>query len=270
MLAANRSRIILSVSVLAALMLMLTMGGRSSVHAQGAPPPGPVIFSGSVTVGGVSAPDGLDIVARIVGPRTDYESLRRSTEGGGYKLLAVGPPDSVFLFLNVTFHLVPNALAPQIPATGIAAIETTLFLGGPGVQDGFNLTFPALPPAATPTPVPATPTPTSVPPTATPVPPTPTATSVPPTPTATSVPPTATPVPPTPTATPVPPPPTATAVPPTPTTVAAPVATIATVDPDDDDDETAGTCGQSGAADMSYLLAGVALLGLIWRRKSRS
>ena len=267
--ATNRSKLTLSLSVLTALMLMLLMGGRSTttVHAQGAPPPGPVIFAGLVTVGGVAAPDGLSIVARIDGPITDYESLPRTTEGGAYKLLAVGPPDSVFLFRNITFHLVPNALVPHIPATGIAATETTLFLGGPGIQDGFNLTFPALPVAPTPTPVPPTPTPIPPTPTATPIPPTPTATPIPPTPTATSVPPTPTPVPPTPTAVP----PTATAVPPTPTTVAAPVATVdATAVAADDEPETAGTCGASGTADLSFLLAGVAFLGLIWRRKTRS
>ena len=261
--ATNRSRLTLSLSVLIALMLMLMLGGiTTTVHAQGAPPPGPVIYAGLVTVGGVAAPDGLSIVARIAGPITNYESLRRTTAGGEYKLLAVGPSDSIFLFRAITFHIVPNALVPHIPATGIAAIETTLFLGGPGIQDGFNLTFPALPVAPTPTPVPPTPTPipptptpTPVPPTATPLPPTPT--PIPPTPTRTPVPPTATPLPPTPTATLVPS--TATAV------VVAPTAVPPTATP-----ETAGTCGQSGVADLSYVLAGVAFLGLIWRRKTRS
>ncbi len=258
----SRSRVTLTLSVLTALMILLTMGGRNTAHAQGAPPPGPVIYAGLVTVGGVAAPDGLSIVARIAGPITNYESLPKQTAGGAYQLLAVGPPDSMFLFRNITFHIVPNALVPHIPATGIAATETTLFLGGPGIQDGFNLTFPALPVAPTPTPVPPTPTP--VPPTPTPVPPTPT-----PEPTATPVPPTPTPEP---TATPVPP--TATAVPPTPVSASdVPVEVLPTSTPDADmvpwRSETS-TCARSGVADLSYLLAGVAFLGLIWRRKTRN
>ncbi|MCH8940658.1 MAG: hypothetical protein IIC27_06015 [Chloroflexi bacterium] len=212
----------------------------------------------------------MSIVARIAAPINNYESLPRVTVGGAYKLLAVGPPDSLFLFRNITFHIVPNALVPHIPEVGIQAIETALFLGGPGIQDGFTLTFPALPIAPTPTPVPPTPTPVPPTPTATPIPPPPTATPVPPTPTATSVPPTATPVPPT--ATAVPPTPTATSVPPTPTTVAALAGTIdpGLISGEDEEVETAGTCGQSGVADLSYLLAGIAFLGLIWRRKTRS
>ena len=154
MQATNRSRVILSFGVLVALMLMLFMGGSSTAHAQGAPPPGPVIYAGSVTVGGLPAPDGLSIVARIAAPINNYESLPRVTVGGAYKLLAVGPPDSLFLFRNITFHIVPNALVPHIPEVGIQAIETALFLGGPGIHDGFALTFPALPVAPTPTPGP--------------------------------------------------------------------------------------------------------------------
>ena len=226
-----RSKIILSVGVFVALVMMLTVGGRSTVHAQGSPPPGPIVFSGLVTVGGFAAPDGLSIVGRIK-PRllSVYESYPQPTSAGKYSLLAVGPPNSSYLYSPITFHIIPNAAYDHIPVAGIAATETLLFLGGPGTQDGYNLTFPALPP------VPATPTP--VPPTATPVLPTPT-----------PVPPTATPVPPPPTATPVPPP---------------------TVTAEQEEKSIAGTCAQTGVTDMSYLLAGVALLGLIWRKKSRN
>ena len=104
----SRSRCTLLLSVFAALLITLLMGGESTVHAQGAPPPGPIIYAGLVTVGGAPAPDGLSIVARIAGPIDDYESLPRTTAGGAYKLLAVGPPDSIFLFRTVTFHIVPD------------------------------------------------------------------------------------------------------------------------------------------------------------------
>ena len=250
---ASRPSITFAFSIFAALMIVFTLAGRNMVHAQGSPPPGPVVFKGLVTVGGAPAPDGLSIVARISPMLIDpYESLPRLTLGGGYELLTVGPASSMYLYQNITFHIVPNASLPYLPTTGIAAIEITMFFGGPGIMDGFNLTFPALPLAPTPTPVPATPTPV---PTATPIP---TATPVPATPTATHVPPTATAVPPTPV-------PTATAVPPPPTIVAAPVATTVVDEP-----ETAGTCAQSGVADLSFLLAGLAFLGLIWRRKTRN
>jgi hypothetical protein len=254
----HRPRIVFSFSIFLALVMMLALSGRSTVHAQGSPPPGPVVFSGLVQVGGSTAPDGLSIVGRI-SPRvlTPYQSLDQLTSGGSYSLLAVGPPSSSYLYGDITFHIVPNTAYPHIPAAGIAATETLMFLGGPGIQDSYNLTFPALPLAPTPTPTPVPPTPTPVPPTPTPVS---TATAVPPTPTT---------VPPSPT-----PEPTATAVPPTPTTVP-PIPTpvtvivVAAATPEDAEQETAGTCGQSGVADLSYLLAGVAFLGLIWRRKTR-
>ena len=252
----SRPHITFAFSIFAALMIVFTIGGRNTVHAQGSPPPGPVVFKGLVTVGGAPAPDGLSIVAKITPILlVPYESLPQLTLGGEYQLLTVGPPSSAYLYQNITFHIVPNALVPHLPADGIAAMEITMFLGGPGISDGHTLTFPALPLAPTPTPVPPTPTPV------------PTATAVPPTPTTV---PTATPVPPTPTSVP-----TATAVPPTPTTVP-PIPTpvtvivVATATPEVAEQETAGTCGQSGVADLSYLLAGAALLGLIWRRKTRS
>ena len=247
----------LSFGIFVALVMMLALSGRSTVHAQGSPPPGPVVFSGVVTVGGSAAPDGLSIVGRVAPILLPaYESFSQTTSGGAYTLLAVGPPSSSYLYSPITFHIIPNTAYPYIPATGIAAIETTLFLGGPGIQDSYVLTFPALP-------LPPTPTPTPVPPTATPVPPT--ATPVPPTPTATPVPPTPTPVPP-PT-----PAPTATTVPPTATTVPAPVTTLVIDQPEDDGPkEIAGTCSQSEATDLSFLLAGVAFLGLVWRRKIRT
>ena len=232
MQAANhRSRIIFSFGILVVLMTTLMSGGRSAVHAQGSPPPGPVVYSGLVTAGGFAAPDGLTLVARITPlGGTTYESLPKVTAGGAYKLLTVGPPSSSYLYQQVTFHIIKNEAYPYIPTAGIKATEVALFFGGPDLQDAYNLTFPALPVPPTPTPVPPTPTP--VPPTATPVPPTPT-----------------------------PVPPTATAV----VAVAPTVAASA-----EEEKSIAGTCAQSGVTDISYLLAGMALLGLIWRKKIRN
>ena len=237
-------------------VLVLALGalawGGAPARAQGAPPPGPVIFFGNVTVGGLPAPDGLRIVGRI----DTYESKPRSTSGGKYDLLAVGPSNNSFLFRPVIFVLVDYNLQ---------AGETTLFLGGPNEQVQ-NLTFPALPqPTATPTPTPTvTPTPTATPlPTRTPTP-TPTATPVPtptptPTPTATATPlPTATP-----TATPEP-----TA---TPTQESAPTVSPTEAPPTatPTEAEAAGTCGRAGTGELAFLLGGTALLGLALRRRVR-
>ena len=101
-----RSKIILSVGIFVALILMLTLSGRSTVHAQGSPPPGPIVFSGLVTVGGFAAPDGLSIVGRLKPLLlTLYESYPQPTSGGSYKLLAVGPPSSSYLYTQITSHI---------------------------------------------------------------------------------------------------------------------------------------------------------------------
>ena len=131
----------------------------------------PVVYFGNVTVNGQPAPDGLVIVARV----DDYESQSVTTTNGAYERLTVSPPSASYLFKNTTFH---------IPAFGVQALETVLFLGGPAERP-LDLTFPALP-EPTPTPLPTVP-PTQVPvptPTPTPAPPpTVTPTRVRPTPT---------------------------------------------------------------------------------------
>ncbi len=222
------------------------LSGGSLVTAQGAPPPGPVVYFGSVTVAGAPAVDGLKIVGRI----DDYESRPVLTKGGAYDLLTVGGTTYLHLYRYVTFHLLDY---------NVQATETVFFLGGP-TEQALNLTFPALP---TPTPTPtATPT---VTPTATPTPtPEPTAT---PTPTAT-----ATAVPPTPTALPTPAPTaTATATPPPPTSgpvvITATPTQTATATATQTVEEAAGTCGRSGSGDLALILGGGALLGLVLRRR---
>ncbi len=252
------------------------LSGGSLVTAQGAPPPGPVVYFGSVTVAGAPAVDGLRIVGRI----DDYESRPVLTKGGAYDLLTVGGTTYLHLYRYVTFHLLDY---------NVQATETVFFLGGP-TEQALNLTFPALPtptptptatptvtPTATPTPTPeptATPTPTPEP-TATPTPtPEPTATPTPtPEPTATPTPTaTATAVPPTPTALPTPAPTaTATATPPPPTSgpvvITATPTQTATATATQTVEEAAGTCGRSGSGDLALILGGGALLGLVLRRR---
>ena len=88
----HRSRPILALLLAAALLPLLLLEGRD-VHAQGEPPPGPIVYTGTITVGGAPAPDGLSVVARIANPvGEDYQSMARQTQGGNYKNLIVGPP----------------------------------------------------------------------------------------------------------------------------------------------------------------------------------
>ena len=147
-----------------AIVVGLVVGQTQRAGAQGAPPLAPFVYSGTVTVGGVPAPDGLQIVGRVL----SYETPPVLTAGGQYFQLIVGPP-STFQNQTLTFHILGFGL--------IATQAIPGFQGGPG-SGIVNLDFPQLPPP-TPTPIPiptATPTPiaTATPiPTATP-PPTPT------------------------------------------------------------------------------------------------
>ena len=154
----GHTRVAGSVVLLALVVLLGTVAWwGTAASAQGLPPPAPVVYSGAVTVGGEPAPDGLQIVARIL----DYQSQPVLTTGGAYSLLTVGPPDGTYLFNKVTFHILDHELK--------ALEEEALFLGGPAFVEGFDLTFPALPPLTpTPTPSPtpaatASPTPLSTP-----------------------------------------------------------------------------------------------------------
>ena len=155
----SRGTLTLGIAVLAALLAFALSGG-GTVHAQGSPPPGPVVYSGTVTVGGSAAPDGLSIVARIQSPSTavvaDYQSQPRVTSGGNYSLLSVGPPSVFFNNRIISFHIIPveNTATAHLDPEGLTASEVATFLPGPNVIDGFALTFPAIPPAPEPTPTP--------------------------------------------------------------------------------------------------------------------
>jgi len=130
--------------------LTLWAGSSRNVEAQGAPPPAPVVYSGTVTVGGEPAADGLLIFGRVtkVGVTEPNDSRAQPTKGGKYDLVAVGQTmtDQTYLYGNITFH---------ISGYVIEAAEKEMFLGGPSLRV-VNLTFPVLP-----DPIPA-PVPTSV------------------------------------------------------------------------------------------------------------
>ncbi len=174
-----------------AALLFITFGTTTNVSAQ-TPPPAPVIYSGTVTVDGAPAPDGLTIVARMtpLGVPAYETKVPRVTSGGRYADLAVGAPSASYLYQIITFHILEHEMV---------ASEVDYFRGGPS-DVTFNITFGPLPdptpiPTPTPTPTPEpTPEPPPVPtPEPTPVP-TPEPTPVPtPAPTATPPPPTATP-----------------------------------------------------------------------------
>ena len=268
---------VLALTVLVAVLWWTASAPQAD--AQGTPPPAPVVYSGTVTVGGAPAPDGLEIVARIL----DYESRPKTTSGSKYASLTVGPPDATYLSRQVTFHVLAGPLTTELKAT-----EADLFLGGPHIKDGYILSFP---PATAPTPTP-TPTPSPIP---TPSPtPTPTPTPSPtPSPTPTPTPsPTPTPTPDLPATlqaqiaalqvTPTPQPPTPTPTPDVDATVEARVAAQATIvaealaqaqatpeptaapTPPDDDDDGGGIRGLGigllAALAVMLILAGIFVL----------
>ena len=133
------------------LVLLTAVVGLSGLlvgkaEAQEEIPPLPMVLSGSVTVGGSPAPDGLRLVGRI---DTAYESVSVTIQGGQFMNLVVGPIDSSLIGDAITFHL-----------SGLTADQSVPY--SPGTIDlSFDLTFPPLP---TPTPTPtatATNTPTA-------------------------------------------------------------------------------------------------------------
>ena len=110
------------------------------------PPPLPSIYSGTVTVAGETAPDGIIIFAML----GDYISPSVTVANGRYVGLTVGPPNVSFAGQLVTFHI-----------ETVQADETAKFIAYslPVRVDNFNLSFPNLP---IPTPT-VTPTPTQTP-----------------------------------------------------------------------------------------------------------
>ena len=62
---------------LATVVALLLTSGAGVIEAQGQPPPGPVTYTGTITIGGAPAPDGLMIVGRI--PTSARQQLRIAT-----------------------------------------------------------------------------------------------------------------------------------------------------------------------------------------------
>ena len=131
-------------------MAALSASVSSHVYAQAVYP---TIYSGSVTIGDNTAPDGLTLFARI----NDYESEAVVTKNGRYNFLIVSPPTTQYIIETITFHILEY---------NIQAKETDIFRGNTS-QFEKPLTFQAvegLTPGPTPTPGPAaTATPTPVP-----------------------------------------------------------------------------------------------------------
>ena len=144
-----------------ALSVLGVFGSGQTAYAAGGIPPWPVIYSGSVTLGGSPAPDGLWIVGRMDG----YTSVPLEIRDGRMSGLAVGAPDQTFFGKTITFELRKD---PAVEEGATVADETDIFAKYPlpTLKKDFNLTFADFP---TPTPLPtATPTVTPIP-TATPV-----------------------------------------------------------------------------------------------------
>ena len=77
-------------------------------------------------------PDGITIVAHV----GDYRSAPVAVEEGRYRGLVVGPPNSTYAGMTITFHL-----------GGVRADQTDIFTssGFPTLKAEFQLTFQMLP-----------------------------------------------------------------------------------------------------------------------------
>ncbi len=148
-------KFLLSVTIFSFVSLMFFNSAQSLQAAGGSIPPWPVIYTGSVTLGGAPAPDGLWIVGRMDG----YTSVPLEISGGRMSGLAVGAPDQTFFGKTITFELRSD---PNVPEGATVADQTDTFAKYPlpTLKKDFDLTFPAFP---TPTPLPtATPTATPI------------------------------------------------------------------------------------------------------------
>ena len=148
-------KVLLFVTTLMLMGLAFFHNTHSVQAAGGSIPPWPVIYTGSVTLGGTPAPDGLWIVGRMDG----YTSVPLEISGGRMAGLAVGAPDQTFFGKTITFELRND---PSVSEGATVAEQTDTFAKYPlpTLKKDFDLTFPAFP---TPTPLPtATPTATPV------------------------------------------------------------------------------------------------------------
>lgn len=155
------SRLLNAVAAVVACAMAATVFALS---AQEPIPAIPLLYSGRVYVEGRPAPDGLQILARIV----DYETEPVEVEDGWYMVLQVAPPGTGYANRTITFHA-------TFGADEVEALETAIYrppdLTKPGsITPTQDLHFDRLPmPPPTPTPT-ATPTITPTPTAALPIP----------------------------------------------------------------------------------------------------
>ena len=86
--------------------IALTVSTPYMASAQSPPPP-PYIYSGTVTVAGSSAPDGVEISAHVVAPKgTDFQApFSVTVKNGKFYGLGVGTPDTSYGGGIVNFYL---------------------------------------------------------------------------------------------------------------------------------------------------------------------
>jgi hypothetical protein len=139
--------------------LVAVTAAAAAIMGAGQPqalPEYPNVFSGSVTIAGEPAPDGVEIFARVGSSyqsnvaRPGFEAHERPivlTEGGRYENLKVQPTGTNNIGRSITFFATYGNGEVQ-------AAETLNFQPGPFFENNHDLTFAALPPgAAEPTPV---------------------------------------------------------------------------------------------------------------------
>ena len=133
-----------------AIALVAAITASAAIMGVGQPqalPDIPNVFSGSVTIAGEPAPDGVEIFARLGSyqsnvPRPGFEANERSivlTEGGRYESLKVQPPGSNNVGRTISFYATYGS-------GDVQAEETISFRPGPIFVSNYDLTFTELPP----------------------------------------------------------------------------------------------------------------------------
>ena len=135
---------------LATVVALLLTSGRGVIEAQGQPPPGPVTYTGTITVGGQPAPDGLMVVARIPNPVTMTTSRCRG-RGREVRNLIAGPTSTLFNYRLISFHIIAvegTGSREHLGPEGLTAAEVDTFLPGPNIKDDFAPDVPGDPAGA--------------------------------------------------------------------------------------------------------------------------
>ena len=123
-------RLAVAVLVVAALAALAAGCGQ-----QERPPPLPQVYSGSVTVAGVPAPEGLRVVAVVDG----FQTALVEVQGSRYSGLTVAPPGARYQGKRVRLYLA--SAQGRVQASEQATFQT----GSTPEVKGLDLTFPSLP-----------------------------------------------------------------------------------------------------------------------------